>query len=883
MGNVLRIFARDVKRLFRAPAALVVALVLLVLPSLYAWYNVIGFWNPYDSTGNLRVCVVNEDAGGSSDLTGQLDVGASIVDELHGNDQLDWTFVSRDEASRQVESGQAYAAFIIPSDFTERMLSLTKDTFEAPSVTYLVNEKAGPVAPKITDAGATTLDETINSTFVKTVSNVAVEAIDAAIGDIRDSNAATSVAATGKIDAAVSDVAGARSKLASMRQALDGVSAELAQSQAELPAVRDELGQATELAQSLSSDIKALEQEMTQFSKDVWPLVSRAISDVQSASSEVRETAATLQGSLAAANGEVNASIGRAQAAVGEARAAAASLRDAADALPTGSNKDALLQAAATLEAECDSIDALLVDVSALASRTQDAADAAAEATAQADESIKAATGSLQGAADTFFGTAIPAMSSGLLGASSALSSVSAAAATQSALIDQVDGILGQLQGVSRDASEAVGFTDGLMADVEESLQKLKTDIVAVLGSGALLKLADEHNLDAQSIADFMGSPTEVVTEQLYPLNAYGSAMAPLFMNLTFWIGAFMLLVIMRQEVDDEGLKRLKLWQRYLGRFLLFACMAVLQALICVAGVLFIGVEAASVASLAFAAAVSSLAYLSIIYALSVTLQHVGKGICILLVFAQIPGATGLYPVEMTSPFFQAIYPLLPFTYGIEAMRESICGFYGTAYAHDLAMLGAFFVGALAIGLGVRPLMSNVNRMVASQVRKSGIFNGENVEDPPRPFRFSQAVRILADREDYREKLEQRYRRFEQLYPRIIRATVVLSIAVPVALMLVFALSPAEKVVILTIWLLWLLAVLVALVVLESMRSSFKRQISLNDLSDESIVRMAMARRSGEAVQGMQAEDAVGPQAEAGKPKATSEKPSMHGGGEQDG
>ena len=36
-----------------------------------------------------------------------------------------------------------------------------------------------------------------------------------------------------------------------------------------------------------------------------------------------------------------------------------------------------------------------------------------------------------------------------------------------------------------------------------------------------------------------MGSPTELVTEQLYELNAYGSAMAPLFMNLTFWIGAF--------------------------------------------------------------------------------------------------------------------------------------------------------------------------------------------------------------------------------------------------------------------------------------------------------------------------------------------------------
>ena len=87
-----------------------------------------------------------------------------------------------------------------------------------------------------------------------------------------------------------------------------------------------------------------------------------------------------------------------------------------------------------------------------------------------------------------------------------------------------------------------------------------------------------------------MGSPTELETEQLYPLNAYGSAMAPLFMNLTFWIGAFMLLVIMKQEVDGEGIRNLTVTQRYLGRFALLAVMAVLQAVICCAGVLVIGV-----------------------------------------------------------------------------------------------------------------------------------------------------------------------------------------------------------------------------------------------------------------------------------------------------
>ena len=45
-----------------------------------------------------------------------------------------------------------------------------------------------------------------------------------------------------------------------------------------------------------------------------------------------------------------------------------------------------------------------------------------------------------------------------------------------------------------------------------------------------------------------------------------------------------MLLVIMKQEVDGRGIRQLKIWQRYLGRFLLMALLVVLQAIICVSG-----------------------------------------------------------------------------------------------------------------------------------------------------------------------------------------------------------------------------------------------------------------------------------------------------------
>ena len=166
MGNVFRVFARDVKRVAKVPAAWLVALFLIVLPSLYAWFNVIGFWNPYENTGNLRICVVNEDAGTHDEVLGDLDLGSQIVDQLKDNDQLGWDFVDRDQAMQAVESGDAYAAFVIPQDFSSDMATILTGDFTAPKLEYYVNEKTGPVAPKITDTGATTLDTTVRKMVI---------------------------------------------------------------------------------------------------------------------------------------------------------------------------------------------------------------------------------------------------------------------------------------------------------------------------------------------------------------------------------------------------------------------------------------------------------------------------------------------------------------------------------------------------------------------------------------------------------------------------------------------------------------------------------------------------------------------------------------------
>ncbi|MDN5756969.1 MAG: YhgE/Pip domain-containing protein, partial [Tomitella sp.] len=175
MREAWRVFTRDVMRLVRVRKAWIILLGIVITPSLYAWFNIAAFWDPYTNTQNIDVAVVNLDEGASSVLAGKLDVGDEVVDQLKENDELGWRFLDEDEAMESVESGESYAAIIIPENFSQGFASFTTGSLTKPSLQYYVNEKASAVAPKITDVGASTLDTQIGSTFISTVAETVTD------------------------------------------------------------------------------------------------------------------------------------------------------------------------------------------------------------------------------------------------------------------------------------------------------------------------------------------------------------------------------------------------------------------------------------------------------------------------------------------------------------------------------------------------------------------------------------------------------------------------------------------------------------------------------------------------------------------------------------
>ena len=69
-----------------------------------------------------------------------------------------------------------------------------------------------------------------------------------------------------------------------------------------------------------------------------------------------------------------------------------------------------------------------------------------------------------------------------------------------------------------------------------------------------------------------------------------------------------------------------------------------------------------------------------------------------------------------------------------------------------------------------------------------------------------------------------------------------LGVGVPIVLILLFALNAGEKVVLLSVFLVWLTTLFLLLVVLESFRDSFRRQLGLEQMSDEGLLSLFSRR-----------------------------------------
>lgn len=829
--KAFQIFKRDILRLLKNPVALVITIGICVIPSLYAWYNIVANWDPYGNTANIKVAVANNDQGTSNEYVGELNAGDETVSKLKENDQLGWVFTDADAAVEGVKSGEYYAAIVIPDDFSANLTSMLTGTFTQPQLEYYCNEKKNAIAPKVTDTGAETVEEQINETFVATVSETLVEKIQNAAGDLDAQGADTQ----GGI---LENVQRSNRALQDVRDALAGMQKTIATSK-EAGAKADETlaalsGQIPSLVNALDKGDALLASARTSsrnFASSLNTTLSHGLTQMGKVSSNANVAVGKLSGAISAAGGKVDGALADVQMVINDVNGIITDIREI-----TGIDSGLILSALEEQLAELQTLKDALQDQS---TDIQNSAGAIAGAVSSLDSATQQGISAMEGVQQDMASTVLPQLSQGMDSFSEVSGDLTGVATSLEPTIAQARGVLAQLTTTLDQASSTMSQADSSLEKLQGTLSTAANDVAALRASESLDKLDEILGASSADLADLMSSPVTLTTKAVYPVSNYGSGVAPFYTNLALWVGGCVLIAIIKLEVDGEGIGAFTATEGYFGRWLLLVVLGFAQAFIVCCGDLVLGMQCLRPELFVLAGIFTSFVYVNIIYALASAFKHIGKALVVILVIVQIPGSSGMYPIEMMPDFFQYLHPLLPFTYGISAMRETIGGMYGMDYAINLGVLAVFLAVALFIGVKLRTLMLNLNLLFDKELERTGVMICEKDDRPRERFSLRWALRAMLDTAGYREDLILRAARFEERYPKLIKAGFMLVFGLPVVLFVLTATLDLEiegKIIMLVLWIASVILADTYMIVVEYIRESMQFQLRIAELPDDALV-----------------------------------------------
>ena len=835
MKTAFRIFIRDLKRLSRNRAAALVMVGVCLLPSLYAWFNIAANMDPYAHTSGIKVAIANSDKGADYDSI-SLNAGDTIVQSLKKNDQLGWVFVNEKKAKQGVRSGKYYAAIVIPEDFSDSLLSILEGEVKSPELDYYINEKKNAIAPKITDTGATTIQQEINDTF----SAVASEAISELVRKAASSMSADLNSVDAQLMSMIQNV---RDNLADYQKTINDFKSTADNSKPALQnaiASLDDVDSAAKGASNAFSSTQELFQQARDGLQKFSGALTGGLSGSEAALTNFSVTAGNRLGTLETTGSQVSAALEDNIAAAEKLQQKNQKLTQSLDALEDSTDIDAnLSQQIKDVKNQAQAYDDLISSLNT-GKKTADGMQTSAKNARTNLYDISAdGQDALQNTKQKLLEKLIPKLYRVLDDLANVNGSLSTALAGIEPLAEQGRAALHQLDSGLDTTVKQLEQTSQYLSRVDESLEKIQTDLNALRSSKTYQTLLTLEGIDPDRIADFMSSPVSLESKVVYNVDNYGTGMTPFYTNLALWVGGLILVSILKQEVDPEGISRRRLdpTKAYFGRWLLFMAAGAIQGfVVCLGDLILLGIQCAHPLLFMLEGIYCSLVYVNIIYALAITFKHIGKAVAVLLIILQIPGSSGTYPIEMMPAFFQKLYPLFPFSYGIDAMREAIAGFYGKLFIKDLLCLLIFVAVAFFTGLVIRPLIMNLNHMFDRQLEKSELMLGEAPVSPEPNRRFYAVLKALLQHEESKVQLLEKSIQFEKHYPKLIRGGFLCMLVIPL-LLLIMMLSLESKLIFLILWIISLIAICIYLICVEYIHDKLHRQLEINGMTVDDLTK----------------------------------------------
>lgn len=701
MKQIIEIFKSDIKEIFRKVNTWIIIIGLIFLPSMYAWPNILSSWDPYSHTNNIKVAVISEDEGATVEGK-NVNLGESLISNLKGNKNLDWQFVSsKQQAENGVKIGDFYASIVIPKSFSSDITSITRGELKKATIEYTVNEKINAISPKITNSGASALANTIGKNFVEVANGVIFEKLHEA-GVKFEENLPAIEQVKEKINHLNDNFTNYENSLNELIGKVNRGYNVLNTIQGTLPEIDRAATNSIMLANKTNVTIKNIEN----FNEIMLKNINTQLDKVIEISGEVVKVAELIQ------KKPTNPEETKAKMKALDSRFEAAEKRldiakDIFEYLNSLSDQNLFqkqLTKINTMESDItklrslnkkiysniDNYDAISTKVKAdfltISKRVNyNSIDFKKKLNTEVAPLIKRVLTSAD--------TKIRNVSSVISRAQAQIPTINAKISEAEVKIQTVQGKLLKLQGE--------------IPEIKEKVQKL-TGIVnkadGEIDTNALFNLL---KVDYKQQAEFFANPVQLKENQLYHIKNYGSAMTPFYTVLSIWVGALLMSSLLTTKVEDEE-NKYKPYQKYFGRGLLFMIISLLQTLIITLGDMYLlGTQANSPYRFVIYALLISLLFSAIIYTTVCLLGNVGKAVCIILLVLQIGSSGGTFPIQMTSRFFQILYPKVPFTYSIGLLREAVGGVYIPAVNRDMKILLTYLVitlvgGAILVSLKAR-------------------------------------------------------------------------------------------------------------------------------------------------------------------------------------
>ena len=685
MRNIWTVFKTDVKTLSKCFFACAVVVAIAVLPSLYAWLNIYSNWDPYGNTGGISIALVSLDKGYTDEDGVFTNKGQDVVDDLREATSIDWVIVdSEKQAKDGVYAGDYYAAVVIDKDFTYKMYHMLTEWTGKPSITYYENAKKNAVATKITDTAVESLKRTISENYLEVVIGRVMTQANLLAADLTEDDPEAAVKG---LFYQVQDL------LAGCRATMDAFDAAKNSSTIDIDS-----GKLSQIIQNINSslpDTGKIQETVAQIDRAIYT----ALEKVQRALDQFQQAIAD-GGSLDDARKAIEAAADT-MGQMGD------KLTEWADRLEQESAGNAAAKLARSIADKCYQLQdrlTALTDSDDLETVINDCKD------------IAAAVGDLTG-------KLLPTADELRKELENVMGQISNAMENVKGLGDDVRAVQNALANTALALDETMALlrpaAERLSQSVSETIDKLQN----LTADEYMDILLDILNGDPETYGQYFSQMVQTTVTPIYPIENYGSAMAPFYTVLAIWVGGVILVAIIKPHARLDGLIAPKPYELYFGRYIMFFLLSQIQAAVIITGDLFLlKIQCLHPGLLYLTGALTALTFSLLIYSLALSFGDVGKAIVVVVMVLQIAGSSGTFPIELLPEVYQKIYRFFPFPYAIDAMRECICGLYGDYYITQLLFLLLFCAAALVIGLLVRRPFMGLNHFMEAKLEETELF-----------------------------------------------------------------------------------------------------------------------------------------------------------------